>query len=119
MASLGPTRAGALAYNLCVLRRFGRTMAHPFYNSHAWRKVRGEVLRRDLYQCRRCRCSVRGTGKAHVDHVVPLRVRPDLGLVMGNLQTLCQRCHNSMKQIIERNAGKAPVDDDGYPPAWR
>lgn len=28
-----------------------------------------------------------------VDHVIPLRERPDLRLALANLQSLCWRCH--------------------------
>jgi 5-methylcytosine-specific restriction enzyme A len=36
----------------------------------------------------------RGERHLHADHQVPIAVRPDLRLVLDNLQTLCNRCHN-------------------------
>jgi 5-methylcytosine-specific restriction protein A len=35
-----------------------------------------------------------GERHLHADHRIPIAVRPDLSLVLDNLQTLCDRCHN-------------------------
>jgi hypothetical protein len=40
-----------------------------------------------------------------VDHIQARRIRPDLALEPGNLQTLCATCHSSAKQAHERSAG--------------
>ncbi len=36
----------------------------------------------------------RGERYLHADHRTPIAIRPDLRLVLDNLQTLCDRCHN-------------------------
>ena len=36
----------------------------------------------------------RGERHLHADHQIPIEVRPDLRLVLGNLRTRCDRCHN-------------------------
>ena len=38
------------------------------------------------------------------DHIVPIQVRPDLRLEWGNLQSLCRRCHDSVKAQEEKAA---------------
>lgn len=40
-----------------------------------------------------------------VDHVIPIRLRPDLRLVWSNLQSLCASCH-SAKTRREQVAGR-------------
>jgi len=43
----------------------------------------------------------RGERHLHADHRIPIAVRPDLRLVLDNLQTLCDGCH-SRKTLRER-----------------
>jgi 5-methylcytosine-specific restriction endonuclease McrA len=38
------------------------------------------------------------------DHIVPIQIRPDLRLEWGNLQSLCRRCHDSVKAQEEKAA---------------
>jgi 5-methylcytosine-specific restriction endonuclease McrA len=49
----------------------------------------------------------RGERHLHADHELPIAVRPDLRLVLTNLQTLCDRCHNR-KTRLETAAGRRP-----------
>jgi len=53
-----------------------------------WRRLRLLVLAEEPI-CRRCQHEF----TADIDHVIPLRVRPDLRLVRSNLQGLCRACH--------------------------
>jgi 5-methylcytosine-specific restriction endonuclease McrA len=72
--------------------------------------VRQQALRRDDWRCVRC-------GSRHgleIDHIQPVRDRPDLGFSLDNLQTLCGRCHAAKTRV---EVGHAPL-----PPArkqWR
>lgn len=68
----------------------GRALAT---NSTAWRRLRDQVLVRDLYTCQQDRCGrlVGGKGEAHVDHVDGDPMNNEL----ENLQTLCVRCHSA------------------------
>ena len=47
----------------------------------------------------------RGERHLHADHRVPIAVRPDLRLVLGNLQTLCDQCHNRKTRRERRGPG--------------
>lgn len=53
--------------------------------------IRYNVLRRDHYRCCICGASAQDGAKLHVDHIVP--VSKGGKTVMGNLQTLCERCN--------------------------
>ena len=46
----------------------------------------------------------RGERHLHADHRVPIALQPDLRLVLENLQTLCDACHNR-KTLQEKDGG--------------
>jgi hypothetical protein len=56
-----------------------------------WTYLRQDVLARDGFCCRKCGTSIR---PLQVDHIVPLSRGGTNNL--GNLQTLCLRCHSFM-----------------------
>ncbi len=57
-----------------------------------WRALRRLVLAEESW------CAVRGCGRpsTQVDHIIPLKHRPDLGLERSNLQGMCAT-HNASK----------------------
>lgn len=57
---------------------------------HAWRALRGRFL------ATHPACQAKGCGRpsAEVDHIAPVRQRPELRLVWGNLRALCKTCHS-------------------------
>ena len=76
----------------------------------SWERLRRLALQRDRFLCQRCmRQGVETmlTYGSPVDHVIPIRERPDLRLVMSNLQSLCVACHNrkSREDARRRAAG--------------
>jgi 5-methylcytosine-specific restriction protein A len=54
-----------------------------------WKALRLKALERDGWKCVQCP-ERRGL---EVDHVLPVRDRPDLAWTLDNLQCLCGRCH--------------------------
>jgi 5-methylcytosine-specific restriction endonuclease McrA len=60
-----------------------------FYASPAWRAVRRLALAAGHYRCAICGVSVAHRGQARVDHIQPVRTRPDLALSLANLRVLC------------------------------
>ena len=64
--------------------------------SRRWKSLRLEALRRDRFSC--VKCGARGG--LEVDHIKPVRDRPDLSFDLDNLQTLCGK-HHSQKTRIE------------------
>jgi len=60
-----------------------------------------QALERDDWRCVQC-----GTRhRLEVDHIEPVRDRPDLAWTLANLQCLCGRCH-SRKTRIEVGMGR-------------
>lgn len=55
-----------------------------------WKPLRFQALRRDDFQC--VKCGARSC-RLEVDHIKPVRDRPDLSFELTNLQTLCASCH--------------------------
>ncbi len=60
-----------------------------------WKALRLQALERDEWRCVQC-----GTRKGlEVDHIEPVRDRPDLAYALSNLQCLCGRCHARKTRI--------------------
>lgn len=70
-----------------------------FYHSPQWQTVRDYVYARDMATCQVCGNVV--TDRKIVDHIHPLRLKPDEKLVTANLWVLCYRCH-SIKTKLEQ-----------------
>src|SRR2546422_11469031 len=60
----------------------------------AWEKLRRIKLAQDPLCEIQTHCAG-VTAADEVDHVIPIRQRPDLRLVMSNLQSACHRCHSA------------------------
>ena len=88
---------------------------HKRYSRHVtsqprWKALRLQALERDDWKCRKC-----GTRqRLEVDHVEPVRTRPDLAWTLSNLQVLCGRCH-AYKTRIEM--GLKPISPERH--QWR
>ena len=70
-----------------------------------WKALRMSILERDGFQCRKCGAR----GKLEVDHVKPVRDRPDLAYEPSNLQSLCPRCHTRKTRV---ECGHPPEDPE-------
>lgn len=73
---------------LCVQHRI-----NDFYNSHAWRHLRAEVLHEQHYECQVCRRKGLTTPADTVHHIKTVRQRPDLALTKSNCMAVCSACH--------------------------
>ncbi|MCF7746998.1 HNH endonuclease [Sulfitobacter sp. M39] len=70
-----------------------------------WKALRMQALERDGWQCVRCGARRR----LEVDHILPVRDRPDISYALANLQVLCARCH-ARKTRLE--VGHKPLPPD-------
>jgi len=66
-----------------------------------WKALRMQALERDGWACVQCGARRR----LEIDHMEPVRHRPDLAYSLSNLQTLCGRCH-ARKTRIEIGLGR-------------
>lgn len=76
-----------------------------FYKSKEWRTLRLLAIKRDNNECQHCklkglvttRKTINTLGKPtkmEVNHIKPVKLRPDLCLTLSNLEYLCIDCHN-------------------------
>lgn len=71
---------------------------------HIWSKL-SERFRRKHPFCRFCEQQGREIGPADlVDHIIPVKDRPDLRLTWSNLQSLCRSHHEGTKARLEAYA---------------
>lgn len=75
-----------------------------------WKALRMQALERDGWQC--VQCGERR--RLEVDHIQPVRTRPDLSYSLANLQCLCGRCHAAKTRT---EVGLAPLPPNRA--AWR
>lgn len=99
----------AKRYNTNV--RYDRDKEYSeFYQSRAWRNTRKQVLLRDKYMCQECLRNgvVNSKNKKerfYVHHIIELKDDWDKRLDMGNLETVCGRCHIAKHKDIQ-NKGR-------------
>lgn len=85
--------------------RHGRSI----YRTQQWKALRLLAQRRDGFACVKCGAK----GKIEVDHIEPIRTRPDLALDLANLQCLCVPCH-SRKTRLEIGLGRENPERDAW-----
>ena len=88
------------------------------YKSPRWFQLRQYALRRDQFVCVICNVSVRGKGKARIDHIIPVKENIELAFELSNLRTLCPSCDN--KRHSEKRSGKEyqRISIDGFADGW-
>lgn len=72
-----------------------------FYNSQAWVRASKTHRVKEPY-CRECVKKGRITFGHLVDHIIPLKLAPNLKLTESNHQTLCHSCHNKKRAAEQR-----------------
>ncbi|WP_233347316.1 HNH endonuclease [Ponticaulis koreensis] len=60
-----------------------------------WKALRVQALQRDGWKCVCCAEKI----GLEIDHIKPVRDRPDLAWSLENLQTLCGQCHAKKTRI--------------------
>lgn len=110
MPSKPRSLAGILHRRRAADAEYNRARRDPaaaaVYRSARWSAVRAQVLR-DEPLCRACAAAGRTELATQVDHIVPVRVRPDLAFDRTNLQPICSVCHAAKSQAERRAKGEA------------
>ncbi|QMV65177.1 HNH endonuclease [Pseudomonas berkeleyensis] len=84
-----------------------RPKSDSFYWTNRWKRKSEEYRKAHplCVECERIGLVVEAT---MVDHIIPYRLRPDLGLVDSNLRALCWQCHNRIgAKVREKDCGVA------------
>lgn len=70
-----------------------RPATDAFYKTQAWKR-KSQKFRERHPVCVECDRLGLVVDAELVDHIIPYRLRPDLGLVDSNLRSLCWSCHS-------------------------
>jgi 5-methylcytosine-specific restriction endonuclease McrA len=94
IATFRPHTFGGTTAKQDYERAEARRADKRFYAGARWIKLR------DLFRRRHPVCATVGCNAptAHVHHVIPRDVRPDLAYEWDNLEGLCIPCHNAQDQ---------------------
>lgn len=87
---------------------------NPLYSTALWRKLRADHKRSHPF-CEFCLRRGLRVQMKHVDHKIRHGNDPKKFYDPANLQSLCERCHNSAKQRMERGGRLLGADSDGMP----
>lgn len=82
-----------------------RNDRHKFYTSKPWRKLRLDVMDRDMNLCQYCALNDRVTVADMVDHIVPREVDISKELDMSNLVASCNSCHRLKQDWEQKHYG--------------
>jgi 5-methylcytosine-specific restriction enzyme A len=84
-----------------------------WYQLESWRRRRRLQLRTEP-TCAICAKKGLVVPATIADHVEPHRGDP-IAFATGLLQSLCERCHNSDKRLLERGFRRPTIGVDGWP----
>nr|DAX89298.1 MAG TPA: NinG recombination protein [Caudoviricetes sp.] len=87
-----------------------------FYQSKEWRDKRDEILKRDNFECQKCKGKGRYSKAITVHHIKHYKKYPSLALTDSNLISLCNQCHNEehpekLKELIKN---KKPIHKERW-----
>lgn len=85
-----------------------------WYSGRRWRRLRAQQLAIEPC-CRLCAARNRVTPATVVDHIKPHKGDKSLFYSPENLQSLCKRCHDAVKQALEKTGSLRGCGTDGTP----
>lgn len=66
------------------------------YTCEKWKRKRNKILKRDGYQCVRCRRYGKNVEAKIVHHIKEADLYPELAWTDSNLESVCMACHNKL-----------------------
>ena len=90
-----------------------------FYKSTVWKNKREQILKRDNYECQRCKRKGEFSPAEVVHHKKHLREFPELALSDDNLESLCGACHNEVHPekgftVNQKNKKEDPITPERW-----
>lgn len=76
-----------------------------WYNTTKWRKLRRQILLRDMFTCSMCGRLEGRSSQLVADHKTPHRGDERLFWDANNIWAVCKPCHDSAKQREEKTGG--------------
>lgn len=83
-----------------------------FHQSREWKILRYQVLR--TYG-RKCMCCGVTGGTFHVDHIVPISIKPSGRLDFNNLQVLCSECNEGKSNYYSDDFREKVMNEEFSP----
>lgn len=89
-----------------------KEFAEAFYHSAQWKRMRKQILRRDLYTCEDC--GRRATEVHHEIELTPVNISdPSIALNPKLLHSLCHDCHSRITRGVSEIGAGYIFDEDG------
>ncbi|WP_036072049.1 HNH endonuclease [Paenilisteria rocourtiae] len=85
-----------------------------FYKSREWLELRLVALKRDNYECQRCKKKRRYRKADCVHHIKYVKEFPYLALTLSNLECLCNTCHNEEHDRLPNQKKKEPINQERW-----
>jgi len=89
-----------------------------FYKSTIWRHKRKTILKRDNFECQRCKEEGTFALAEVVHHIKHLREYPELALDDENLLSVCGACHNILHPEKNFKANQVNKKEPITPERW-
>jgi 5-methylcytosine-specific restriction enzyme A len=77
-----------------------------FYKSKEWMVLRQKALKRDRFECQRCKAAGKYRKAQCVHHMKEVKPHPHLALTLSNLMCLCNACHNAVHDRMADHLNK-------------
>lgn len=92
--------------------------ANAFYHSTSWRRLSADLRRQSLWTCQCCGKTYDAKSFLVVDHIIPLKVNPNLKLDRKNLWVLCKKCHFWKTKLEQQIYGSSLIANLDTSKAW-
>jgi len=80
-----------------------------FYKSNGWKIARKKALARDEYLCQDCKKIGQIVPAITVHHIVPIKEEWSLRLVIENMISLCESCHQQRHRKLNESKVKQKI----------
>lgn len=98
-----------------INRRYNQTRTddkeQAFYKSKGWKIARKKALARDEYICQDCKKLEQIVPAVTVHHIIPIKEEWNLRLIIENMVSLCESCHQRRHRKLNEANVKQKITD--------